>query len=279
MIVKNELGNQHYHFLTSKNTFSMYSFSMLLFGHLCYEKKYIKKPLLWLSILAAVYPIVIVKSMTSIICFVFFEVSVLLMTNKMNRIFNVKFWMYLIIILSALQLIFTYIFEIDIIQHIVVNYIGKDPTLSGRTLLYNAAHELIRNHWLLGMGNGENGYYYYTVAPGYTTGGIMWAHNTSLDLLTQGGIVLFVLFYMIIARAFKYIFKKKKFDNISLIIVCIFTTYIIMGFTERFDFRYDLHLVIAMAAIIRSLKTGRATYAPIRSLRKKEMSAGYSEAK
>ena len=61
------------------------------------------------------------------------------------------------------------------------------------------------------MGNGKNGSYYYCIVGDYKQGSIMWAHNTSLDLLTQGGVLLFVAFYGIVVNSIKKLFKARVF--------------------------------------------------------------------
>ena len=253
--VRNQLGNQSFYFLTSKNTFAMFCFPLLLFSHLCYEQKMISNIVLILSTIFAIMPILIVHSVTSTVCVLLFEFVVILLSKKQGKIFNAKFWIILITILSALQFAFTYIFSNETVQYIIITLLKKDPTLSGRSFLFTSAHELIGEHLLLGMGNGMDGYYYYTVAPGYDTGGIMWAHNTSLDLLTQGGMILFIFFYVVMFFAFKNIFMERKHTNRNyLIIICMLAIYTVMGFTERFGFRYDLHLVFALASVSNVMK-------------------------
>ncbi len=70
-------------------------------------------------------------------------------------------------------------------------------------MIWDSAHELIGKHPILGMGNGKNGSYYYCVVGDYEQGSIMWAHNTSLDLLTQGGLLLLASFYCIVILSIK----------------------------------------------------------------------------
>ncbi|WP_156923007.1 O-antigen ligase family protein [Eubacterium xylanophilum] len=255
IIVKNQLGNQPFYFLTSKNTFAMFSFPLLLLSNLCYEIKIIRGIDLMMSVGLAIFPIIVVHSVTSLVCIVLFELALIFLSKKVERIFSAKFWKNLLIVLSIFQIAFTFIFRSKAVQYIIITLLKKDPTLSGRSLLFDSAHQLISNHFILGMGNGMDGYYYYTVSPEYETGGIMWAHNTSLDLLTQGGIILFILFYIVMFFSFSKIFKKKKrINRISLVIVCMLVAYTLMGFTERFEFRYDLHFLFAIASISWKIK-------------------------
>ena len=76
----------------------------------------------------------------------------------------------------------------------------------------------------------------------------MWAHNTGLDLLTQGGILLLTLFYGIVVASIGKLFRTSKYikkDN--MIFVSMLFIYCIMGYTERFGFRMDLHLILGAA--------------------------------
>ncbi len=253
-VVHNELGNQSYHFLSQKNAFSMFSFPLIYLSHICWEKKQISRPVFLMALLFAFYPPIALVSVTSITCAFLCE-FVFLFSKRICKIMNAKVWIILIIVLSSMQLLFTYFFNFEIIQYIITEYMKKDPTLSGRTLLWDSAHELIYSHLLLGMGNGKNGYYFYTVVPPYTQGSVMWAHNTSLDLLVQGGISLFILFYLIIANSLKNILRKtESLDVYSIITLSVYVSYTIMGFTERFDFRYDFHFIIAFASILHLIK-------------------------
>lgn len=248
-LISNALGNQSYHFLAQKNSFSMFSFPLLLMAHLCYERGLIKKYLLVLSVVIAALPNLISLSTTSVTTIIVFEV-VHFLTSKIDRLRVSKNWLFILIIVCAMQLLFTYTFRTELIQNIVTNYMHKDPTLSGRAMIWDAAHEMISEHLILGRGNGKNGYYFYCVVDGYQQGSIMWSHNTSLDLLVQGGVLWFISFYMLVISSLKSIFKESlRLNSISVIMVLTFICYEIMGFTERFDFRVDLYFVLAIASI------------------------------
>ena len=248
-IVQNDLGNQAYQFLASKNSFSMFTFPLLILGHICCELRLLNKMYLYAAIVLALFPPIVSLSITSIVCTVFFEACILFLPRRFRIINNARFWVILIIFLGMMQIVFTYVFEMEFFQHIVIDYLKKDATLSGRSLLWESAHRLINSHFWFGKGNGKNGYYFYTIVAGYTQGNIMWAHNTGLDLFVQGGLILYLLFYLVVYTGFRNILKRKRFGKIALILLCAFATYSIMGFTERFDFRVDLHWIVALASI------------------------------
>ena len=159
-----------------------------------------------------------------------------------------RLWIAILVVVCAMQPIFTYVFRTELVQHIVIDYLHKDATLSGRAMIWDSAHKLIAKHPLLGMGNGKDGSYYYCIVGDYEQGSIMWAHNTSLDLLTQGGILLFVAFYGIVINSIKKLFRAKGLiEKDNMIFVVMFLIYCIMGYTERFSFRMDLYLILGMA--------------------------------
>lgn len=244
-IVYNELGNQLYHFASSKNAFSMFCFPLLLFSHLAYEKRIIGKTQLVVSIVQAAFGPIRALSATSSVSILLFEGIMIL--KKRDIIRSKKLWISVLIIVCAMQLIFTYIFRTEFVQHIVIDYLHKDATLSGRAMIWDSAHELIGKHPILGMGNGKNGSYYYCVVGDYEQGSIMWAHNTSLDLLTQGGLLLLASFYCIVILSIKKLFNTIKYiEQENMIFITMFFVYCIMGYTERFDFRMDLYLILGL---------------------------------
>ena len=107
------------------------------------------------------------------------------------------------------------------------------------------------------MGNGKNGSYYYCVVGDYEQGSIMWAHNTSLDLLTQGGILLFLSFYGIVFCTMKKLLgTKKKIEKENMIFIIVFIIYCIMGYTERFGFRMDLYIILGFAYSFAKISDG-----------------------
>lgn len=245
-IARNELGNQWYYFAASKNQFSMFCFPLLFFSYLAYEKKMIGKLILVISILQAAIPPVFALSVTSIVSVILFEALMILKEKDIIR--SKRLWIGILVIVCAMQLIFTYAFRTELVQHIVIDCLHKDATLSGRAMIWDSAHELIAKHPLLGMGNGKNGSYYYCIVGDYEQGSIMWAHNTSLDLLTQGGVLLFVAFYGIVVNSIKKLFKARVFiEKDNMIFIVIFLIYCIMGYTERFGFRMDLYLILGVA--------------------------------
>lgn len=245
-IIHNELGNQWYYFAASKNQFSMFCFPLLVFSYLAYEKRMIGKFILVVSILQAAIPPIFAISVTSLVSVVLFVTIMTLKEKKIIR--SKKLWISMLVIVCAMQLIFTYVFRTELIQHIVIDYLHKDATLSGRAMIWDSAHKLIAKHPILGMGNGKNGSYYYCIVGDYEQGSIMWAHNTSLDLLTQGGVLLIIAFYGIVINSIKKLFRSKMYiKKDSMIFVTMFLIYSIMGYTERFGLRMDLYLILGLA--------------------------------
>lgn len=245
-IVHNDLGNQWYYFAASKNQFSMFCFPLLFFSYLAYERKMIGKPILMISILQAAIPPIFALSITSLVSVILFEALMILKEKDIIR--SKRLWIAILVVVCAMQLIFTYVFRTELVQHIVIDYLHKDATLSGRAMIWDSAHKLIAKHPLLGMGNGKDGSYYYCIVGDYEQGSIMWAHNTSLDMLTQGGILLIVAFYGIVINSIKKLFRVKGLiEKDNMIFVVMFLIYCIMGYTERFSFRMDLYLILGMA--------------------------------
>lgn len=251
--VINSNGHIWYHFLAQKNSFSMFCFPLLVFSIVCYQNNIISKKLLLSAIVIACIPPIITKSVTTIIGIVVFVLILILLELNINFIYQKKLWIALIVILLVFQILFTFLLNTEIIQYIVINILHKDATLSGRTMIFSAAHELIGNNFLIGKGNGKDGYYFYVKVQQYKSGSIMWAHNTSLDLLVQGGILLLLSYYNIVYRAVKGLISEKLTKE-SIVIFSAMCVYLTMGLAERFDFRIDSYLILALAGCFGKLK-------------------------
>ena len=83
-------------------------------------------------------------------------------------------------------------------------------TLSDRRDLWDRGTALVQEHPLIGIGAGA-------------TAGVfaIAAHNTPLELLMEGGVVSFVLFYGAFAFAICRIWKVERHERLVLLVVCV----------------------------------------------------------
>lgn len=125
------------------------------------------------------------------------------------------------------------------VQAFIVNVLHKDATLSGRTILWAGALKMISLQPLLGYG----GYYEYgrfSTSEAFTYS----CHTPYLQLMIDGGILLFAVFVLIVFRAFRQMRHHKNNVYLGIMSVgmaCMMINYI----TEQVRF-YHLFLIVAL---------------------------------
>lgn len=123
--------------------------------------------------------------------------------------------------------------QVGFVEYVIVNVFQKDPTLTGRTLIWERAVEYIANSLLLGYGYSDN----FTLTNGFilsSTG--QSAHNYYLDLLLRGGLVQLVLHIAIVFVAMRKIEKDiRRTSNVLANILSVgMFSYFIMWLIEPF---------------------------------------------
>jgi len=123
------------------------------------------------------------------------------------------------LVLSVFQLA-----EKTAISDFFTNVLGKAPTLSGRTPLWNYFFEQIQGHFWTGIGNPHGGYYlvdrYYD-----------HIHNQYFDLLALGGSVALLLFLTAIIFAGVKLTRHRKTWS-ARIMTAVFSGFFIMCIPE-----------------------------------------------
>lgn len=121
-----------------------------------------------------------------------------------------------------------------------VEILGKDATLTSRTEIWESAFNLLDGHYLFGLGRGSVLEYrnYYDILQLKTE-----AHNLIVELLLNGGIVGFILFF----SAFFSLIKKmdlsqKKQRYVFFAIIAMFVN----GLTESINNNYLLTILLAI---------------------------------
>lgn len=124
------------------------------------------------------------------------------------------------------------------VQAFIVNVLHKDATLSGRTILWSGALEMIAKQPLLGYG----GYYEYgrfRTSALYTYS----CHTPYLQLMIDGGILLFAIFVLIVFKAFHQMKKNNK--NIYIGVMTIGLTCMMINYiTEQVRF-YHFFIIVS----------------------------------
>lgn len=122
----------------------------------------------------------------------------------------------------------------------LVEFLGKDVTMTSRTAIWERAFNILEGHYFFGLGRGSIIEYknYYDILQLKTE-----AHNFIVELLLNGGIVGFVLFFSAISSLIKKMdIAQKKQRYVFFAIVAMFVN----GLTESVNNNYLLTILFAM---------------------------------
>ena len=123
----------------------------------------------------------------------------------------------------------------------LLNFLGKDATLSLRTRIWEYALTIISTHTLLGLGSpgafGIGGWFYHPFQ------GNLFMHNEFLELWVDGGIFA-VIFFILFLMGPLLLRKKYRRDNTSTLLVSFLAACYIMMVTETLTPRNRIFAVI-----------------------------------
>lgn len=215
--------NTFSNFISTDNTYAPFLLCFLLFGELCKahisKKKYVA---MWLvSLISAIR----IWSATCLIGLVMY--IAILFSNSIRKAMG-KITIFKLVI--SFMVIFTLIYYLKIqnfFSILLVDVLGKDLTLSGRIGLWSSSIEMIKENWLIGWGNKNNGaiilrdYYYW------------YAHNIVLDILLEGGVITLSSFIVLLGILAKQI---KPYLSINRVKTCLIVMiiFMIINLTESY---------------------------------------------
>ena len=141
------------------------------------------------------------------------------------------------------------------IANIIENYIEKDVTISGRTILWAGSLEMISMRPILGYG----GFFHFG---SFFLGDKEYpCHTPYLQLLIDGGVLLFVVFMIIIHNAFMNVDKYKD-NKIGLILgvglFCMLVNYI-TEYSQLYHFFIIITMIFNGESLIITQKNGIKT--------------------
>lgn len=183
-------------------------------------------------------------SVTSIIgaSFLVFYLLFLYKRNKKAKIFNLRNYIILGLILFLSIVVFRVQYNF---QDFIENNLKKSVTFTGRTQIWDRCFEHISNNPILGLGVEE-----FEVRD--KTLNIFHAHCTYLNILLEGGLLAFLLFYNIIFNCYKKM-KKNRINEITNMISFGFLTYFIVGLVEVYQDSQMFYIFIVMAFYINTI--------------------------
>lgn len=240
-IIKNTSADEIY-FIGGKNSFSMFLIPMLFLSIIDSNEKHntIREKIHlsdYFFIALCIYTVVFGASGSGIISML----TVLLLMFLFSKYKPSKFVIVSVIVMANIVLVFnsTSLFSSKI-WIAFVEFLGKDVTMTSRTLIWERAFSLLDGHYFLGIGRGSALEYknYYDILQLKTE-----AHNLIVELLLNGGIVGFILFF----SAFFALIKKmdisqKNQGYIFFAIIAMFVN----GLTESINNNYLLTILFAI---------------------------------
>lgn len=217
------------YFLGIRTRFTEYAISGALLAYINYRNKKIKKTSLFSAIIIAFLNIVIPKISTGFIGIICFIIFVVVLNNTVKDKFDIKFNVlqipiYIFIIAIVFFRIHTYF------DFIIVDVLGKDLTLTGRTEIWDSAIETIKksNIWI---GNGYSNHGNF--AP-YGINDYYQAHNQILQLLYECGIIGITLFLIFINSILKTI--NNPTTQYDIVIVSVIYAFLVMMISEIYSY-------------------------------------------
>ncbi|MGP8310864.1 O-antigen ligase family protein [Enterocloster aldenensis] len=158
-------------------------------------------------------------SMTGLISFTIFTVTIVVSNIIFKQYIPYKIMIGIYVVFTLVVIVFG--FNLKIVSTINT-LMGRSNTFTGRSLLWSAAIYKITKRPFSGYG--------YTAGNIQIWGTSMSSHNLFLELILQGGIIYFIIFILLSIRAIK---RNRKADmkQSNIVFLGIFT-YLLIGMLE-----------------------------------------------
>lgn len=171
------------------------------------NKKYIKYFLIVSTAIISIYT----KCTTVLVGLLIF---LLLCHFQKNRKVSARWIIILLIVSCSILVLFSNIIKIKPIEYIIVNILHEDPTLTGRTIIYENVFDAIESHWLLGYGYGNSYEVMSTQVHSPNT------QNALLEYWLTTGIIGMLFLIVFIYQILKNYSKRN--NNALIACICMF---------------------------------------------------------
>ena len=236
-------GYNEYYLLGNKFTVGLLHIALLIF-YIQKNKVKIKKDIKKKTIAVALFIISIIASIyvdcsTTIICKMIVLILLALPKKVAEKLYNPKVAIIILLLFSAILLVFANILNNNFIRYIIVDILGEDIELTGRMNIYKQVIPYVYDGLMLGHGYGSS---YSILMDAFN------APNTQNGLLENifnygllGTILLITLIYLI----FKNLKKNDKQLNLYPIVVYIYVFF----FISSVEISIGLTLIILLSMI------------------------------
>ena len=203
-----------------------------------YRDSALHKAQLVLVVIACTFMVFHVASGSNIIAWIPMVLYfVLPYAMKRTEVLNIRLYVLLYVGLFILVLVF----EIqNMFSGILHGLLGKDTTLSGRTLLWDTAISMIRRRPMLGYGIAES----TSVIP-TASGRLLSAHNTVIQTILESGIASLLVLVHIVSLVMKKPYEYRRTAESQILSLGMFSIALVM-FSEAIGF-FDIFILFAFS--------------------------------
>lgn len=193
------------------------------------------------------------KSVAAMILIPIFFVAYFMQNKKRNSISD-SLAILLIYITSNIVIIFT---KLTKFMEPIIRLLGKDPTLSGRTFIWNGVIEKVESNPLLGGGTQsvmmDKYYFYNSSAPYYFPWcKVQHAHNSIMNILYRGGLLAGTIYISVLVFVAITI-EKIRNNSMRALSTATFTIILFLSIFDTIDFAL-LFLVFSIIRCSSSVK-------------------------
>lgn len=164
---------------------------------------------------------------TGIVGTIILVVFIYISYKKMDALLNVKTFCIMLLLSALFVVFFEVILSNQIVTYIITQLLGRDSTLSLRTMIYLEVPHIMNGHWLLGYGFGSS----YEVLMKY---GIVDTQNGIMEWIEQIGIIGVISLIIWLSMAMKKIdhYRMKEIIKQCAPLVALVYVFIFLGTIE-----------------------------------------------
>lgn len=217
--------------LINRNSVLLYTLPIIILNNIANIKNELK-----IKIINIISFIVILLTGSDTAFIVSFFYLVMKFSHK--RTINIKFYLCFFFIIFICLIFLN--FENNIFGYIIVNIVGSDLTLSGRTIIWNRVLSLVSQKIILGYGIGSNMIAEVLSYKNATNGmPLNDPFNGFLNILFFNGVIGILMFINILREIFTKLYKYQFKDSNAKQFIIMMLSFILISFSESiFQFTY-----------------------------------------
>ncbi|MDE5753719.1 MAG: O-antigen ligase family protein [Oscillospiraceae bacterium] len=211
------------------------------------------RPILIVTLFLVLYTVLVIFSGASLVIVSLTMLLSLPFLCEMSTICNG--WNYLII--NVMMFFSIVIFRLqNLFSFIIVDMLGKDLTLTGRTFIWKRVNDFIKRNPILGYGVESQAYrsakmklksyYGNQISSSLNSFAGLHAHNRFLETAYRGGVILTVIYCAILIISAKQLYKNKDAVIAKMMSIGMFV-YLTGMLTEFYRYSYLFFPLLLMA--------------------------------